>query len=246
MLQTLYPTQPGLVDLFEQTNEVVAPFGSQWTLLPWIGSGGCSARPDVALVFINPTSRNQSAREGWVGERAPFIGLSRIWKVLASAGLIPQRLVDSLPRDGLWSRASASDFYRVLADERIYVTNLVKSCGTDATLPSLRMARAFRDMMLSELSIVQPKLVIGLGGMVSSVLTATPVSLEQEYTAFCRNRQTHTRSIAELSQPLMPCYFPVGRGNPRRAKEMLAAVSSSVAQKGASISSNGVNSEMIQ
>lgn len=228
MLRTLYPTQPKLKVLFEQSDRVVTPFGGQWTQLPWIGSGGCSVNPNVALVFINPTARNQSAREGWRGERAPFIGLSRIWKVLAASGLIPQYLVDSLPKDGLWSRDSASHFYRVLADERIYVTNLVKSCGTDATLPSLRMAKAFRDMMLTELSLVQPKLVVGMGGMVSSILTATPVSLEQEYAAFCSNQRAQTRSITEISRPLMPCYFPVGRGNPARAKEMLASIASDV------------------
>jgi hypothetical protein len=220
-LTCLHPEPEGLVDLFGESDTVAATFGSDWTELPWVGGGGLAKRPDIALIFINPTRRNQSARERWANTRAPFIGLSRIWRVLAKSRIVSSSLIGTLPPDGTWSPEYASDFYRLIAADRVYVTNLVKACRTDATLPSLRQAKAFRPLLIQELSLVRPKLIIGMGALVSTVLSGTALSLESHYRSFRATGILRTESVPDLSQSMVPCYFPVGRGNPARASEIL-------------------------
>ena len=207
---------------------MAGPFGPEWNRLPWVGSGGRAVRPSLALVFINPTARNQSAIERWEGERAPFIGLRRLWRALASTGLLDRRRVDELPPDGRWTRNEAAEFYRHVAQSGLYVTNLVKACRSDSVLPSTRMARAFRDLMVDELKAVEPRLVVGMGGMVTSVLSQQPVRLEDEYRSLLSSGTLPVRQVAGSDLVLSPSYFPVGRGNPVRAQEMLSAASLSL------------------
>jgi hypothetical protein len=199
-------------------------FGPEWRELPGVGSGGCTESPRMALVFINPTARNQSARNGWAGERAPFIGLSRIWKFLSSTGLISQKVVDGLPKDGQWTEADATRFYAGIADEGIYVTNLVKACRMDATLPSTKMARSYVEHLKYELSLVGPSVVVGMGGLVSSLLAGESVSIGALYESFRNTGTVKQMPIGGMTASLAPCYFPVGRGNPVRAREILQAL----------------------
>jgi hypothetical protein len=223
-LTTRYPNRLELDHIFESSGEMAARFGSDWIDLPTVGGGGCASHPKVALVFINPTGRNQSASERWPGERAPFIGLSRIWRVLSQAGIVaPEMLLDMMP-DGSWTLPFASDFYRCVADRGLYVTNLVKACRKDATLPTLRMARESAPALVDELTVVQPDVVVAMGGMVGTVLSGSPVKLEDDYRRFVETGRLRERSIPGTDVRLASVYFPIGRGNPVRAKEMLGAV----------------------
>ena len=129
---------PNSTALIEKIDAEMAqiPLSAEWTDLPFVYSGGCADRPKVALVFINPTARNQSVRPGWPLDRAPFIGLARIWRLLGRTGLLRESDVADLPLDGRWEPKYALQFYRRIADRGVYVTNLVKACRSDATLPS--------------------------------------------------------------------------------------------------------------
>ena len=224
-LVTRFPHQAELERIFDRSVETAARFGPEWVDLPAVGGGGCSSRPKIALVFINPTARNQSASERWPGERAPFVGLSRIWRVLSQAGIVaPDLLLDMLP-DGSWTVPFATQFYQSVAAHGLYVTNLVKACRRDATLPSVRMARAFAPALVDELSVVQPDVVVAMGGLVGTVLGGSPVALEDEYRWFVESGRLRERSIVGSDLRLLSVYFPIGRGNPIRSKEMLSAVS---------------------
>lgn len=128
-----------------------------------------------------------------------------------------------MPSDGKWTPDYASNFYKAVSERGIYVTNLAKACGADATMPSMRMARAYRPLMIEELRIVRPRIVIAMGALVSSVLSKAPVALEAVYRQFTEKRALPVEQIPDSDIPMLPCYFPIGRGNPIRANEMLAS-----------------------
>jgi uracil DNA glycosylase superfamily protein len=195
--------------------------------LPDVYSGGCVDRPAMALVFVNPTYRNQSARERWDGDRAPFIGLRRVWRFLASCGLLPSEVVESLPRDGAWMRRDAAHLYRAVSDAGIYVTNLVKACSVDSEMPRPREAREWLPLLRAELDIVLPHTVVPMGAMVSSLVVGSPVRLADH--ADIQNSFDAGLQMSGHAAQVIPCYFPVGRGNPTSARSILSALSDYIA-----------------
>lgn len=186
-----------------------------------IYGGGAADRPDWGLVFINPTGRNISSRPGWSGPRFPFIGTGRIWRFLAEAGLLADRVVDRLPaRPADWSPAVASRLEGDLVRAGLYLTNVVKATAPDSRLPSLAEVDRYRRLLDDELDLVRPRLTVAFGVLAYRSLTGRTIRLADAY-----DRQLAGSSIVAGSRrglPVAPCYFPVGRGNPRRAGQMLS------------------------
>ena len=224
MLLTRYPASKEIDAITVAASYKASRFGRLWTDLPSVGSGGRTVSPKLALVFINPTARNQSAGENWLGERAPFIGLSRVWQLLADAGLIDRGVVSKLGPDGRWRLDEANRLYRHIASRGLYITNLVKACSYASDMPSMKMAREFGDLLIAELEIVRPRLVVSMGVQVTTVLSQAPVRLRDEYRHFLVSGQLRRRPITGTDLSLVPSYFPVGRGNPARAREMIGSL----------------------
>lgn len=191
-----------------------------------IYGGGAADRPDWSLVFINPTGRNISSRPGWGGPRFPFIGTGRIWRFLAGAGLLPGRVADRLPaRAQDWSEAVAVGLEAELARAGLYLTNVVKSTAPDSRLPSPAEIDRWRQLLHDELELARPRLTVAFGVLAWRALTDQNIRLAEAY-----DRQLAGRPIVAAScrgLPVAPCYFPVGRGNPRRAGRMLFRLASS-------------------
>jgi hypothetical protein len=201
----------------------VAALDEEWLRFPPIWAGGYTACPRMALVFINPTPRNQSAREGWRGDRAPFLGIRRPWKFLASCGLLRDDVVDSLPADQCWTKNDAETLYNHVAESGLYVTNLVKACRSSADMPSAAFARPFVALLRRELALVQPGVVVSMGGLVSSLLLGGPFRLSAATDYLGRTGKPLVAGSFG-SSAVIPSYFPVGRGSPTRARAILAAV----------------------
>lgn len=191
-----------------------------WTKLPPIWAGGASDHPKIAMVFINPTYRNQSASFDWPYDRAPFIGLKRPWKFLSTCGLVSEEVVDSLPADQTWTIADASRIYETVALSGLYVTNLVKACRATSDLPPISLARQFLDLLATELDIVKPDFIVSMGGLVSSLLLKQQFSLGQ---AFDHLEAAGTPLVAGTfaGARLVPSYFPVGRGSSPKARAII-------------------------
>lgn len=211
-----------LRSLFQRDGES-RTLSEEWTRLPPIWAGGKVDQPKMCLVFINPTYRNQSTRPGWQGDRAPFIGLARIWKFLVGCGLLDSPTVDALPPDGSWSELDATELYRRVADRGIYVTNLVKACRTDSELPSLSFARSYADLLALELKIVRPDVIVPMGGLVASLILGKPFKLSVAADYIDNQRVPLVAGRVDGSS-VVPSYFPVGRGNPKKAREILSRI----------------------
>ena len=218
-----------------------------WNTIPPVWSGGQSYHPKLALVFVNPTYRNQAAAEGWPDEyRAPHIGFKRIWKFLAECGLYPDNVIPMLPEDGKWTQDDASQLYWFAADAGLYITNLVKACRTTSAMPTTTYAREWLPLLQQELAIVRPQYIVTMGGLVSSLVLGKPIMLRAVYhyvmatgsPLICHDTDdSHTPT--DVRRPLIchdtddshdnpadivPCYFPSGRGNPAKAREIMTAI----------------------
>jgi hypothetical protein len=212
----------------EQREPVEDP---SWEGTVW--SGGQVSRPRLAMVFVNPTMRNQAAKEGWPWEySAPHVGVRRMWRYLESCGMVDEV---ELPGDGYWGPADAERVYGAAADAGLYITNLVKACRSTAAMPTAGLARGWLELLLAELAVVKPEYVVTMGGLVTSLVLGKPVRMIDAWEWL---RHTGTVMAAERrfadcepgvagdagSMTIVPCYFPCGRGEPGKARDILMAL----------------------
>lgn len=189
----------------------------------------------MAVVFVNPTYRNQAARDGWDFEyRAPHIGFRRMWRFLASCGLIPELDMD-MPGDGCWTRDVARDVYESAAHAGLYITNLVKTCRTTSAMPTAGYAREWLGLLRAELGMVQPGVVITMGGLVSSLVCSEPVKVSDVYSSVISQGKAVSRRLGLPGGhvcSVVPSYFPAGRGDPSRARAIIGRVARGLSQLG--------------
>ncbi len=172
-----------------------------------IGAVGRRKEPKLALLFINPTARNVSSDPAWEGPRYPFIGTLQVWRVFARAGLMPEKYGRLAKED--WTEEFARRTEAELARRGIYITNVVKETKADATLPTSAEIREALPALLEELGEVRPERIVAMGLIPFRALKGESVLLRED-------------AGKEFLAKIVACYFPVGRGNPRRAVEILA------------------------
>lgn len=231
-----YGNAPALDDLFHADAASRPPSADpSWNAIPPVYSGGQADHPGVAVVFVNPTYRNQAARDGWDFEyRAPHIGFRRMWRFLASCGLIPELDMD-MPGDGCWTRDVASDVYESAAHAGLYITNLVKTCRTTSAMPTAGYAREWLGLLRAELGMVQPGVVITMGGLVSSLVCSEPVKVSDVYSSVISQGKAVSRRLGLPGGhvcSVVPSYFPAGRGDPSRARAIIGRVARGLSQLG--------------
>lgn len=186
-----------------------------------IYGAGCTVRPDIALVFINPTHRNISTRKSWHGIKAPWIGCANIWQLLADADLIDDDINIRIQRKGAeWSEDFAAEVYQSVRKHRLYVTNIVKWAGLDARLPERTKIDLYTPILLEELEQVRPRLTI-LFGQLTYDAVMRAYGIKPGLYGDLNERYLRDGAIAPIDAPLgpiVPCYFPVGQGIKNRAK----------------------------
>ena len=200
------------------------------TGLASIYGGGACKQPKLALVFMNPTSRNLSSRLLWSGPRFPFIGVWRIWHLLATCDLLSIDFVAQLPKlPKAWSVNTAISLQRELISRQLYVTNVIKETAKDSSLPPRAMFAKYETLLHDELAVVKPQLTVAFGALAYRSLTGENIRLADAY------EQMLDRKILRVNtrhqQTVVPCYFPVGRGNPKRAMTILKMVANEIAIK---------------
>ena len=187
-----------------------------------VPGGGCQDRPDLMLVFINPTVGNMSAHAEWPGVRFPFASKPKLWHILADAGWVRADLPAEIAALG-----PVPTMVRMLVDEarqqRIYLTNAVKCVDDGSQLPSAERVAAAWPQLQAEIALVQPQHIVALGLIPFRVLTGQAVRLADELWTAQQGTLTAypSRPIAGNIYPVFPCYFPTGRGNPVAATTML-------------------------
>ena len=191
------------------------------TGLTSIYGAGASQAPKLALVFINPTQRNISSRPSWSGPRFPFIGVPRIWRLFSACGLLDSSFVAKIDkRAEMWSVHDALQLEQELGRNRLYITNVIKETALDSKMPQKTLFNKYESLLHDELEFVQPKLIIAFGLVTYQALTGQNIRLADIYEQAIETGRIPTGS-SHRHQPVVPCYFPVGRGNPARAMQLL-------------------------
>ena len=189
-----------------------------------IPGGGASRSPKLALVFMNPTRRNLSSRPGWTGPRFPFIGTGRIWRLLGDCSLLDGTLAEGFAKPaGRWSAKDARALERQLVHASLYITNVIKETAVDSSVPKPEVFRHYEDLLHDEMEAVRPCLIIAFGLAAHRSLTGESIRLADIFEQVLRTGRVPVCGSCR-GLPVVPCYFPVGRGNPQRAKTILCMV----------------------
>jgi uracil-DNA glycosylase len=181
--------------------------------------GAGAMRPDWMLVLVNPTSRNISSRHSYRGPRFPFIGVRQFWQVLAQGGFMDRALAAGLPPRAAWSLRHTETVQRALVKQRLFLTNAVKCCSDRGDYPSPEVLREGQRLLAEEIRIVRPRRIIAFGALVHRTLAGLPVSLTRYWAA--AERPPFHENISGLRIPIVPCFFPIGRGSPSKAAAAL-------------------------
>jgi len=182
-------------------------------LQPILG-GGKTSRPKIMFVFINPTAANISSDKGWRGPCFPFIGTRQVWRVFHKAGLLDQGIMDAINSDHNWSLEFTDEVLGFLKKKGIYLTNIVKWTGHDATLPDSEKIRLFLPVLKREIEIIRPEYIITFGLIPFERLTGQKIKLADYYSDVmeCGRLKHFDLQVDSVKTKVIPCYFPVGRG----------------------------------
>ncbi len=194
-------------------------------LKPILG-GGLAFCPKFMFIFINPTSANISSKQNWPGPRFPFVGTKAIWRIFHQAGLLDEQLIEKINSSKLWSVGFTNDILNFLKTKSFYFTNIVKWTGANAALPDSQKIKLFLPILEKEIEIVKPRCIVTFGLIPFENLTKQKIKLSDYYSRVKQKQQLESFDIkcGQFKTKLIPCYFPIGRGNPKRAVEMLKLI----------------------
>lgn len=195
---------------------------SENKLMPILGNGRIS-KPKFMFVFINPTVRNISSDKTWKGPRFPFIGTKQVWRVFQKAGLFDEQLLAKINADSDWSVEFTEQVLDFLKNKSFYFTNLVKWTGHDASLPDSGKIKLFLPVLEKEIEIVKPEYIVTFGLLPFENLVKRKIKLSDYYDNVMQTKKVNCFKInvGGIETNVVPCYFPIGRGNPKRAVEIL-------------------------
>lgn len=213
-----------LEQLWEEVRELNRTHFPEHRLAPILG-GGRKINPRIVFVFINPTARNISSDPNWPGPRYPFIGTKQVWRVFHRAGLLEDSLISRIEESAVWPVALAKEVEASLQRRGFYLTNLVKWTGPDGSLPDRKKIDLFLPLLVREIEILSPQYIVTFGSLPYRCLTGKAITLGDYYhRAMGEGIVPEEVLIGSVRTGIVPCYFPVGRGNPRRAVEILKLV----------------------
>jgi len=172
-------------------------------------------KPELMLVLVNPTHRNLSSSPTYTGQRFPFIGVRQFWRVLGDAGLLDKKISNSLPLRKEWTTAHTRDVQHELLKNKLFLTNVVKCCYDHSAYPQPKVIQTHIEYLKKEIQLVAPKRIIAFSGMVFKTLTGETIKLGSYWTN--AERKEYREILSGKSIPVIPCYFPIGRGNPKKA-----------------------------
>ncbi|HLD57077.1 MAG TPA: uracil-DNA glycosylase family protein, partial [archaeon] len=202
---------------------------SESNQLQHILGAGETKNPDLMIVFINPTSRNISSHRDWKGLRFPFIGRRRPWDIFEKVGWIDKDLLGEINQNkNAWSYGFAEKVLDYLKTRKLYITNIVKCTGQDAALPTVSKIKSQSHLFEKEVGLVNPKVIVAFGLLPTKALLKRDVKISDLYKETVRSRkpQFSEAKVGGKKYKVFPCYYPIGRGNPKKALEMIGYLNS--------------------
>lgn len=211
------------MDLWTYTDNLHKKHFPESRLAP-ILAGGKLENPKYMFVFINPTYRNVSSDSNWQGQRRPWTGTKYIWRIFHQAGHFDEDLLEEINRKDEWDTYFADKVYEHLHDRGFYFTNLVKWTGENADLPNAAKVKMFVPILKKEIELIDPQTIVTFGRMPFKGLTGQDIILGDYFkkvmdVGVLEEFKLH---LPSKTYSLIPCYFPVGRGDPKRAVKMLS------------------------
>jgi len=191
--------------------------------LKHILGGGLFKNPKYLFLFINPTRQNISSHEKYGGNRRyPFIGVRSFWKLMAGVGIIEDDIIKDIYAFG-WRIEHEKIIEENLRKKSVYITNLVKCAQSHPNNPSSEIISEELKSLGEEIKIINPKYIVTFGKLPTKVMTGLDLKLADYLGAIETNDYVPLKSvdIAGRQFNVLPCYFPVGRGNRTGAIRML-------------------------
>lgn len=188
--------------------------------------GGKFHHPKFLFLFINPTHLNISSNKHYKGKRRyPFIEVRYFWRLLSQAGFIDKTIVNDIYKNG-WQLKDEMRIEKSLSKHGVYITNLIKATQKGPKNPSKNLIQRDFSLLEKEIDIVAPKYIVAFGILVFKTLTNKEIKLQRclndikirEYKLY------KSRLILGKKYNVLPCYFPIGRGNPKKALRILSYI----------------------
>ena len=216
-----------LEDLWQVVLDINQKNFPENNLMPIVGNGK-TFRPKIMFIFINPTHLNISSNKQWQGPRFPFIGTKPIWRIFHKSGMFDDTLIEQINHSITWSVDFTHQVLELLASKSFYVTNIVKWTGHDATLPDAEKIKLFLHVLEKEIEIVQPEYIVTFGLIPFENITKQKIRLRDYYSEVIQHKRIKIfeTQVGSQTVKIIPCYFPVGRGDPKKAVEILKMVNS--------------------
>jgi len=211
-----------LDSLWKKVEDINYTYFTENSLKPILGNGE-QTEPKVMFVFINPTHVNISSSKDWMGPRFPFVGTKQMWRVFHRAGLFDDDLLERINRSKDWDIEFTNEVLNYLRNRSFYFTNIVKWTGKNATLPDSKKISLFLPILQKEIEIVKPEYVVAFGLIPFENLTGQKIKLSDYYEKSMKSNKLscYETIFGSHKAKIIPCYFPIGRGNPKRAVEIL-------------------------
>lgn len=223
----MYQDCQTLEELWDVVDELNQKHFPENSLKPILGNGK-TFRPKVMFVFINPTHANISSDQNWQGPRFPFIGTKSVWRIFHKAGMFDDELIEKINNSKSWSLELTNQVLNFLKSKSFYFTNIVKWTGSNATLPNSEKIKLFLPILEREIEIVQPQYIVTFGLIPFENTTNQKIKLKDYYSEIMKNQKLRffEMDYSGFKTKIIPCYFPVGRGDPKKAVEILKLIDS--------------------
>lgn len=218
-----------LSELWEHVNKITKKSFPDNDLMPILG-GGQEIDPKFMVVFINPTARNISSDKNWQGPRFPFIGRKRPWIEFHKIGWINDGLIKEIKNNTNWSVEFTHKILDVLKENGLYLTNIVKNTGKNADLPRADQINLYLPIFKKEVELVNPEYIIAFGLIPINALLKEKIKLSEYFEQVKQTNELlfYNLTINSRTFKVIPCYYPIGRGNPEKAIEILLKVNNLV------------------
>ena len=175
---------------------------------------GCDVNPKIALVFMNPTKRNIATSKAWTGLKAQWLGTKQIWEFLTKCNLFSEKLnnVIKSKRPNEWTYEFCEQVYDEVKKQGLWITNLAKCSQDDARPLPDEVFYQYKDLLLQELSIINPQKIFLFGNQVSKII------LNRKITVSTARKQKFKLIIKNKNYDCYPIYYPVGNGRFNQSK----------------------------
>lgn len=195
-----------LEDLTKEYDQLQLKYGAKE--LDSIYYGGCTKRPDICFVFMNPTARNIASLKTWKGPKFPWIGTKNIWDLFYAVGLLNNKIYQEIrqKKGNEWTEEFARKVYKDVIKHSYFITNLGKCTQLDARSLPDSVFLEYLSLLEKEIDFIQPKVVILFGNQVSSIVLNEKISVSQV------RKKCFIKKINQTNYKFYSVYYPIGNG----------------------------------